>query len=85
MTELNEDNIDELDALPGVGANDLLRARTLARARARFVHEQGLVGRPWARNASRVWTDLLAPGLLVGGAAVYLIWAVRFCAGLTGG
>jgi hypothetical protein len=85
MTEPKEDDLaGPLDELPSVGANDLLRARTLARARARFVDEQGLVGRPWARSANRVWTDVVAPGLLVGGAAVYLIWAVQFCAALGG-
>jgi hypothetical protein len=84
MSEPMEDETGRLDELPSVGANDLLRARTLASARARFVREQALVGRPWARNLDRAWTDVLAPGLLVGGAAVYLIWAVQFCAALGG-
>jgi hypothetical protein len=84
MTDPNEKMDDAPLELPSIGADDLLRARTLARARARYVREHGLIERPWARGAVRVWTDMVAPGLLVGGAAVYLIWAMQFCARLAG-
>ncbi len=73
--------------LPEIAPAGPLRERTLRRARQGYRDEVDLAGRPWARGASRLWLEWLAPGLLVGGAAVYLIWALRFCAALsaTGG
>jgi len=72
-------DVRSLAELPEVGPGDLQGARTLRRARARFLEEHRLGGSPVLRSARHLYSDLVAPALLMAGAAVYLLWAVEFC------
>lgn len=76
---------DELKALPTIAPSDALRERTLRRARARYVDEHAMAGRPVLRRVQRTWAELVAPGLLVGATAMYLVWAVNACSHLAAG
>jgi hypothetical protein len=71
-----------LAELPELGPDRLRKERTLRRARARFIDEHAAGGSAASRRARHLYADFVTPTMLAGGAAVYLLWALRFCTAL---
>ena len=71
-----------LAELPAIEPDDLRLARVRRAAHAALAEERRLLDRPWLRPVARAWSRAIVPALLAGTVGVYLVWAVRFSAGL---
>jgi hypothetical protein len=70
-----------LRELPRVELDQLSRERVRLRARA-ALKESVAAERGVRVTLSRAWSRAVAPALLTSATAVYLVWAVSFCASL---
>jgi hypothetical protein len=77
--EADEDLLALLKELPRVELDQLTSERVRRRAQEVYAEARGATqGRTLERRWSRAW----APAFLASAAAVYLVWAVSFCASL---